>query len=333
MKEVAREWFISIPPDNRLYTRSLEGWAYLLRDRFSEDLRRSKERADARTFKPWKETVEEYFYEKAAIHRRAEPQISEVETIREVWKGLSPHAPDLMVDRAENRDKTGGKGKRDWKPETENRNRDRGYGSRWPKKENTKEVKKEVEKEKESKTRDNRPNKRTYNTKVLTDDESENMEEDDQCSSDSSSYQSTTYAVKVVNSFLLFTRSRTVPKADKLKVIELTTPPSIGDGLSFLNGHPLPLEVWLSTPKGNTPTVMGCGDSSGQCLIRLDVLKSRAPEIKINQNANHAPCFGGVGGGVSPTLGFALVPIYIPDAEALRGNTTYGKVVKIVVEF
>ena len=73
MKGVAKEWFISIPVEDRHFTRSLEGWSYLLRDGFGEDLRRSKERAESRVYTPWKESVEEYFYDKAAMHKRAEP--------------------------------------------------------------------------------------------------------------------------------------------------------------------------------------------------------------------------------------------------------------------
>lgn len=97
MKGVTTEWFISIPADDRHLTRSLAGWSYLLRDGFGEDLRRSKERAASRVFRPWKESVEEYFYDKAAIHKRAEPDITEVELMREVWKGLSPHTSELTV--------------------------------------------------------------------------------------------------------------------------------------------------------------------------------------------------------------------------------------------
>ena len=69
MKGVAKEWFISIPVDNRHLTRSLAGWSYLLRDGFGEDLRRSKERAASWVYRPWKESVEDYFYDKAAIIR------------------------------------------------------------------------------------------------------------------------------------------------------------------------------------------------------------------------------------------------------------------------
>ena len=42
-------------------------------------------------------TVEEYFYHKLAMHKRAEPHITEVEVMREIWKSLSAHAADIMV--------------------------------------------------------------------------------------------------------------------------------------------------------------------------------------------------------------------------------------------
>jgi len=45
------------------------------------------------------------------------------------------------------------------------------------------------------------------------------------------------------------------------------------------------------------------------------------------------PSFGGLGGGISRSLDFALVPVYIPDAEVLGGNIAYGEVVKLHIEF
>ena len=60
-------------------------------------MRRSKERAEPRVFRPWKESVEEYFYDKSAMYKRAEPHVTEVGLMREIWKGLSPHAPELLV--------------------------------------------------------------------------------------------------------------------------------------------------------------------------------------------------------------------------------------------
>ena len=107
----------------------------------------------------------------------------------------------------------------------------------------------------------------------------------------------------------------------------------MGDGLSYLNGHPLPIEVWLSTPTAATPTVVGCGDTGGQCLIRHDILTSMAPDACIRKNPTKGPCFGGIGGGVLHPLGFALILVYIPNKEALLGDTTHGRIVKLHIEF
>jgi len=158
---------------------------------------------------------------------------------------------------------------------------------------------------------------------------SEEGEPDHSCSV---THLSGTYMVKV-ESFVSFRTFRAIPGAEYLDMTQLPTPPSVGDGLGYLYGHPLPLEVWLSSPKGNTPTVMGCGDTGGQCLIRYDVLKSRASGVQIKQNSQCKPYFRGIGGGISYSLGFAVVPVYIPDEEALGGNIPFGKVVKLDIEF
>ena len=107
----------------------------------------------------------------------------------------------------------------------------------------------------------------------------------------------------------------------------------MGDGLSYLNGHPLPIEVWLSHPSGDSPTVVGCGDTGSQCLIRRDVLLKHAPGVGIHDNPRSTPRFGGIGGGFLSPIGFAIVPVYIPNREALMGDTSGGKIVVLQIEF
>lgn len=97
MKGIAKEWFISLSTSLRPHTLSLAGWSYLLHNGLGEDLRQSEQRAEAHVHIPWRESVEEYFYDKAAMHKRAESDIIEIELIREVWKGLSTHASELIV--------------------------------------------------------------------------------------------------------------------------------------------------------------------------------------------------------------------------------------------
>jgi len=95
-RAVGREWLISIPPEDPR-TKGLCRGGFILSGGFGEDPRGGRERAEARDFRPWKEMVEEYSYGKAAMHRRAEPFMTEIEVMREVWKGLSPNVVDLMV--------------------------------------------------------------------------------------------------------------------------------------------------------------------------------------------------------------------------------------------
>lgn len=137
-----------------------------------------------------------------------------------------------------------------------------------------------------------------------------------------------------MGSFSSFLRSRTIPVASELPIVDLPTPSTIGSGLSYLNGHPLPIEVWLSTPTGTTPTVMGCGDTGGQCLIRRDTLVTHAPDVEIRAHpGSGGPSFGGIGGGVLQPLGFALLAVYIPNGEALLGDVTNGRVIRALIEF
>ena len=307
MKGVAKEWFISIPVDDRHLTRSLAGWSYLLRDGFGEDLRRSKERAASRVYRPWKESVEDYFYDKAAMHKRAEPDITEVELMREIWKGLSPHSPELMVvswhqysqrdfraeliqrqdviDRSRRRSRFGrgdldsvdkrGDRLSDPRPDKDFwRDRDRGRGSRWRDlrgvhyddelrhrgDEEEKRRRRDDDEKERRRGRDSKlpPGSKGYHTtaqdvdvecagtdaKCTSMDAMESLKEDDEdipYISDSS--RSTTYRVELMGSFSSFLRSRTVSVAGQLPIVDLPTPPSIGGGVSYLNGHPLPIEV------------------------------------------------------------------------------------------
>lgn len=382
MKKLARDWFISLSPDDRGLVRSLDGWIYLLREAFGEDLRRCRDKANARVFQPWKESVEEYFYDKAALHRRAESSITEVEVMREIWKGLAPHATELMVvswkqhnqrefrdeliqrveisDTLKRSNRSGNGEKRKPFGGRENgrggyngkdtRGRDRGRSSsRWQKKDakDDGEKKKDWAKDREKdKDRDSKKEsssaKKSYKTttrvsQVKDDSEEEASEEEEDQSIDEESEdevveekRTKVYLVKTRNYFS-FLNSRTCIAAAESKIRELPTPASIGDGLSFLNGQPLPIEVWLQRPGPTSPTVMGCGDSGGQCLIKQSIVEKHIPDAKIEHNPNCEPDFEGVGGGKTRTLGHISIPIYIPDEKVLNGDK--GEIVKLVVEF
>lgn len=407
MKGVAKEWFISIPVDNRHFTRSLDGWAFLLRDGFGEDLRRSKERAESRIYRPWKESVEEYFYDKAAMHKRAEPNITEIELMREIWKGLSPHAVELMVvswkqynqkefrdeliqrqdmvDKSKRKSRFG-RGDRDTDGGRDFRPRDRGTGSRWRSRDNaptdgndagyrgfsndrlrgpdddcrrgppddhqhrrpdTERYRGRNDDEKLRGRDDKNPRSKNgaYHTTAhdstdplapegATDTPVGTGEESDTPYVSDSYSRSATYRIEVLGTYSSFLRSRTVPAAHELPIVDLPIPPSIGCGLSYLNGHPLPIEVWLCAPTSSTPTVMGCGDTGGQCLIRRDTLLSHVPDVEIVDNpTTGGPRFGGIGGGTLQPRGFALIPVYIPNKEALLGDVQRGKVIRAMIEF
>ena len=111
------------------------------------------------------------------------------------------------------------------------------------------------------------------------------------------------------------------------RVVELPRASSLGSGVSFLNGNPLPIEAWLSTPAPDVPTVMGCGDSGGQCLIRRGLVVG--PIVK---HPTLSLSFTGIGGSSAPALGYVVMPIFFPDREALAGKPS-GTIVKVWIEF
>ncbi|KAF8437058.1 hypothetical protein BGX38DRAFT_1274198 [Terfezia claveryi] len=144
---------------------------------------------------------------------------------------------------------------------------------------------------------------------------------------------STTFYHIKVWTFFSFLKSRVVSSAGNMKIKELPIPTSMGNGLSYLNGQPLPLKAWLRKPDGETPTTMGCRDSRGQCLIHLETLRKNVLNAEIRKDSQTQPHFKGIGGGKTDTLGFAIIPIYLPDNLALKGNIKEERIVKIYIEF
>lgn len=131
---------------------------------------------------------------------------------------------------------------------------------------------------------------------------------------------------------LSFSHSTSTNSAD-VSVIEIPKAPSMGDGLSWLNGDPMPVEVWFGDV-GDTPrkSVTGCADSGGQCLIQESILKLHVPDAVIVRNGRMKPTFQGIGGATEHPLGHILLPILLPDALALAGKSG-GKAARLWLEF
>lgn len=361
LKGVAKDWFLSIPPSKRHYLDSLEGWAFLLRDEFGEDDRRQREKAEARFFDPAKEDVETYYWEKKQMHERAEPGISEFALMRELWKGLGRKTPWLQVlsyhqhslrdfkeellQRVERQEKRSEWKRSQEKPSTEKRE------SKWRSEVKVKPEKKgNTSAEKKSQKPSDRglpgckncgedhfhsacPKKtKTYHVKEAAEVSSDEEDQEDEERSESGNSVSTikSYNVASRNEFS-FAQTRRISSVSKVKVTELPRSKGVGTGVSFLNGSPLPLEAWLVDPSDETPTIMGCGDSGGQCLIALECVPKQYLKA-ISRHASMNPSFQGVGGASEKGLGFVVIAVFLPDEKTLNGDPS-GKIVKVWVEF
>lgn len=113
------------------------------------------------------------------------------------------------------------------------------------------------------------------------------------------------------------------------RIVEVPKAPAIGSGVSFLNGNPLPVEAWLSQPGPMTPTVLGCGDTGGQCLIKKSLVPPGTP---ISRHPSMHPSFSGIGGSAASSLGFVVMAIFLPDVNALN-NLPGGTILKLWIEF
>lgn len=341
LKGVAKDWFLTVPAHRRQYMTSLQGWAYLLREAFGEDERRSREKAEARFFDPSKESLERYFWDKKQMHERAEPGISELHVMREIWKGLARRTPWLQVTSYnqhnikdfrdelqlrfdhDRRNKSHGSDKRSWSPRDRHGGKD--GGERPP---NTGDPKDSPKSKGKPSDKGLPPCKHCaqdhYHSECPKNKPKSFFAAPNP---DPAPAPVASYSAATPLSCLTFSSSRTIATDPDLRIVELPRAPSVGSGMSFLNGNPLPLEAWLSTPGPSTPTIMGCGDSGGQCLIRADLISDHT----ITTHSSLAPSFTGVGGSSAPSLGFVVIPLYFPDREALAGRC--GAVVKVWIEF
>ena len=116
-----------------------------------------------------------------------------------------------------------------------------------------------------------------------------------------------------------FAESQKVLSAADIEVVELPVASSVGGGASFLNGTPLPLEVWLDKPGADILTVLRCGDSGEQWLIASNVV----PPYLVRTISTHptlTPSFGRIGGTSEKGRGYVVLPVFFPDENALLGR-------------
>ncbi|KAI5795382.1 hypothetical protein DFH27DRAFT_626808 [Peziza echinospora] len=392
MRAVARDWFVTLSDKDMLFWATLKGWKLLLEETFGDDERRRKEKAEARVFKLGYEKPEKYFYDKLALVRRAEPSISDVYAMREIWLGLKKNAPDLMsmswkqaslkefrdelsmrVDLLDDEKKRGPRRRKRSYYSRDGRHRD--YGSKYrdnsyrsrhrspsPKHDTSSNKRLDTKrsgspsiKDKPSdkglppcrtcnedhfkceclKLQKNDKSRKSYKISAVDKDASSCSDGDSSATADDSddeSVEKNTYKVTVSKmSFNSFAQRRTVARIRNMRMIEIPRGEGIGEGISWLNGDPLPVEAWLNEPPPKISIILGCGDSGGQCMIRKDILLSEVPDAVIREG-KMTPSFTGVGGAKERSLGYTPIPIYLSDSWALKG-LKHGRVIKLFIEF
>ena len=351
LKGVAKDWFLTVPPHHRRYMNSLQGWAYLLREGFGEDERRCREKAESRFFDPAKESLERYFWDKKQMHERAEPGISELHLMREIWKGLGRKTPWLQVTSYNQHNIKDFRDELQSRFDNDKRSRDRYWsGSRDARTSS-----------RPGDPKDPNDPKDTSQSKSKGKPSDKGLPPCRHCGLDhfhsdcpkgkpklylsqptpsdappmaapptlpSATPVHTFHALAPPTCHPSFNRSRTIAIPPNPNIVELPRATTVGSGAFFLNGNPLPLEAWLEAPGPSTPTIMGCSDSGGQCLIRKDLV----PAHLISTHPHLTPSFTGIGGSSAPAIGYAVMAVYFPDRDALDGKAS-GTIVKVWIEF
>lgn len=175
--------------------------------------------------------------------------------------------------------------------------------------------------------------KKSYKSHATEDEstEEDNSESDSPSSDDSTVDGRRLTHYTVMKRAMLSFGHKTVSTNSAIDVVELPQASSVGNGLSWLNGDPMPVEVWFDIAISPRTSVTGCADSGGQCLIRSSILAREAPHAVVKTHGDLRPAFEGIGGATAKPLGYVTLPIYLPDAGSLKGQG--GKVAKLWVEF
>ena len=118
---------------------------------------------------------------------------------------------------------------------------------------------------------------------------------------------------------------------DKFTIDEIPPAPHIGTGVSYLTTEPCPIKAWVGeAPSSDAPLKPGVADSgSPASVIGRNMLTDNAELLQSPTN----PIFQGLGKGRTPTEGYVVMPVYLPSAAAMAGDTRKARIAKIMVEF
>jgi len=157
------------------------------------------------------------------------------------------------------------------------------------------------------------------------------LDEDSESDEDREHRQSSHFTI-IKQTLLSFSHSTNAPPR-RIIIKELPRAPSVGAGLSWLNGDPLPVEIWLDAQENRErKSVTGCADSGGQCLIKHSVLMRELSDSVLSLHPSIQPEFAGIGGVSERALGFVTIPVFFSDRRALKGKED-GHIAKVWLEF
>ena len=118
---------------------------------------------------------------------------------------------------------------------------------------------------------------------------------------------------------------------DKFTIDEIPPAPHIGTGVSYLTTEPCPIKAWVGeAPSSDAPLKPGVADSgSPASVIGRNMLADNAELLQAPTNL----IFQGLGKSRTTTEGYVVMPVYLPSAAAMAGDTRKARIAKITVEF
>jgi hypothetical protein len=118
---------------------------------------------------------------------------------------------------------------------------------------------------------------------------------------------------------------------DKITIDEVPAAFHIGTGVSYLTTESCPIKAWVGeTPSRDAFLKPGVADSgSPASVIGRNMLNNDVELLQAPTN----PIFQGLGKDRTLTEGYVVMPVYLPSAAAMAGDTRKTRITKTMVEF
>lgn len=141
-----------------------------------------------------------------------------------------------------------------------------------------------------------------------------------------SSYHTTTNGYRRVNN----AKPIFIKNGHRILVIEAPKAEVVGTGIAYLSAEPCPIRPSLGSPPSNSiPLHCGVADTGGASIIVKDMVP---PDIAIRQSPLN-PSFRGIGDASTATLGYAVIPTYLPNHAALSGDRRSARMLMLWIEY